>query len=86
MKPCFIKVNCLDETEDGLATINANNISPLRRLNYNDIVQTIVVMMYSSYHTTSVLSLFPFSPISRCSAEPAPLNGGDLKLKIKASL
>jgi hypothetical protein len=45
MKPCFIKVNCLDETEDGLATINANNISSLRRLNYNDTVQTIVLMM-----------------------------------------
>jgi len=45
MKPCFIKVNCLDETEDGLAIINANNISSLRRLNYNDTVQTIVLMM-----------------------------------------
>jgi hypothetical protein len=45
MKPCFIKVNCLDETEDGLATINANNISSLRRLNYNDTVQTMVLMM-----------------------------------------
>jgi hypothetical protein len=45
MKPCFIKVNCLDDTEDGLATINANNISSLRRLNYNDTVQTMVLMM-----------------------------------------
>jgi hypothetical protein len=45
MKPCFIKVNCLDETEDGLVTINANNISSLRRLNYNDTVQTMVLMM-----------------------------------------
>ncbi len=45
MKPCFIKVNCLDETEDGLATINANNISSLRRLNYNDTVQTMVLMV-----------------------------------------
>ncbi len=45
MKPCFITVNCLDETEDGLATINANNISSLRRLNYNDTVQTMVLMM-----------------------------------------
>ncbi len=45
MKPCFIKVNCLDETEDGTATINADNISSLRRLNYNDTVQTMVVMM-----------------------------------------
>jgi hypothetical protein len=45
MKPCFIKVNCVDETEDGLATLNANNISTLRRLNYNDTLQTIVIMM-----------------------------------------
>lgn len=45
MKPCFIKVNCLDETEDGLVTINANNISSLRRMNYNDTVQTMVLMM-----------------------------------------
>jgi hypothetical protein len=45
MKPCFIKVNCLDETEDGLVTINANTISSLRRLNYNDTVQTMVLMM-----------------------------------------
>jgi hypothetical protein len=45
MKPCFINVSCLDETIDGLAVINANNISSLRRLNYNDTVQTIVLMM-----------------------------------------
>jgi len=44
MNPRFIKVNVLDETEDGTATINADNISSLRRLNYNDIVQTIVLM------------------------------------------
>ena len=45
MKPCFIKVNCLDGTEDGLVTINTNNISSIRRLNYNDTIQTMVIMI-----------------------------------------
>jgi len=45
MKPCFIKVSGVDATEDGLVTINANNISSIRRLNYNDTLQTIVIMI-----------------------------------------
>ena len=45
MKACFIKLNSIDETEDGTVTINANNISSIRRLNYNDTVQTMILMI-----------------------------------------
>ena len=45
MKACFIKLFCLDDTEDGTVTINANNISSLRRITYNDVLQTIVLMV-----------------------------------------
>lgn len=45
MKACFIKLNCLEETEDNTVTINANNISTIRRINYNDVVQTMVMMI-----------------------------------------
>jgi len=31
--------------EDGSITINANNISSIRRMNYNDTVQTMVLMV-----------------------------------------
>jgi len=45
MKACFIKLYCLDETEDSTVTINANNISTIRRMNYNDVVQTMIIMV-----------------------------------------
>jgi len=45
MKASFIKLDCLEETEDGTVTVNANNISSIRRVNYNDIVQTMVLMI-----------------------------------------
>jgi hypothetical protein len=45
MKPCFIKVESLDETEDGNVTINANNITTIKRMNYNDTVQTMIQMI-----------------------------------------
>ena len=45
MKACFIKLDGLDETEDGTVTINANNISSIRRINYNDTVQTMILMI-----------------------------------------
>lgn len=32
-------------TEDAYITINANNISSLKRLNYNDTIQTMVLMV-----------------------------------------
>lgn len=44
MKACFINLDSLEETEDGTIIINANNISSIRRLNYNDTVQTMVLM------------------------------------------
>lgn len=44
MKACFIKLDSLEETEDGTVTINANNISSIRRINYNDTVQTMILM------------------------------------------
>jgi len=45
MKACFIKLFCLDETEDSTIRINANNISTIRRMNYNDVVQTMIMMI-----------------------------------------
>lgn len=57
MKAHFIKLDTVVtktdtdiETTDGLVDdstviINANNISSIRRLNYNDIVQTMVLMI-----------------------------------------
>ena len=45
MKACFIKLDSFDETEDGFVIIDANNISSIRRLNYNDMIQTMVLMM-----------------------------------------
>ena len=45
MKTLFIKLHCIEETEDGIVTVNAGNISTVKRLNYNDIVQTMVMMI-----------------------------------------
>lgn len=45
MKACFIKLNGIDETEDKTVTVNADNISSIRRINYNDVVQTMITMM-----------------------------------------
>ena len=44
MKAQFIKLSSIEETEDGIVTINSNNISSIRRINYNDVVQTMVLM------------------------------------------
>lgn len=44
MKTLFIKLHCIEETEDGTVMVNAGNISTVKRLNYNDIVQTMVMM------------------------------------------
>jgi len=45
MKAHFIKLNLVDETEDNVVTVNAGNISTIRRMNYNDVVQTMVMMI-----------------------------------------
>ena len=45
MKPCIIKLYCLDETEDSTVRLNAHNISTIRRMNYNDVVQTMIIMV-----------------------------------------
>jgi hypothetical protein len=45
MKPCFIKLDTLEETEDGSVIINAHNISSIKRINYNDTVQTMILMI-----------------------------------------
>ena len=45
MKAQFITLDTFEETEDGTITINANNISSIKRLNYNDTVQTMVLMV-----------------------------------------
>ena len=45
MKAHFIKLNALEETHDGTVIINADNISSIRRINYNDTVQTMILMM-----------------------------------------
>ncbi len=44
MKACFIKLDSVENTENGTVIINANNISSVRRLNYNDTVQTFILM------------------------------------------
>lgn len=45
MKAHFIKVDTLEETHDGTAIINADNISSIKRINYNDTVQTMIQML-----------------------------------------
>jgi uncharacterized protein YlzI (FlbEa/FlbD family) len=35
----------LEETHDGTAILNADNISTIKRLNYNDTVQTMIQMI-----------------------------------------
>ena len=45
MKAHFIKVDILEETQDGTAIINADNISTIKRINYNDTVQTMIQMI-----------------------------------------
>jgi hypothetical protein len=45
MKACFIKLYCLDETEDSTIIVNANNISTIRRVTYNDVLQTMIMMI-----------------------------------------
>lgn len=45
MKACFITLDAVDSTlENGVITINANNISSIKRMNYNDTMQTLVLM------------------------------------------
>jgi len=45
MKAQFIKLDSLDETEDGKVVIKASNISTIKRINYNDTVQTMIQMI-----------------------------------------
>ena len=45
MKSNFIQLDCLDDTIDGKVTINIHNISTIRRVNYNDVIQTMVQMI-----------------------------------------
>ena len=45
MKAHFIKLDTLEDTHDGTAIINADNISSIKRLNYNDTVQTMIQMI-----------------------------------------
>jgi uncharacterized protein YlzI (FlbEa/FlbD family) len=45
MKAHFIKLDTLEETHDGTVIINADNISSIKRLNYNDTVQTMIQMI-----------------------------------------
>jgi hypothetical protein len=45
MKAHFIKLNALEETHDGTVMINADNISSIRRIDYNDTVQTMILMV-----------------------------------------
>ena len=45
MKAYFIKLYCLDDTEDSTIIINANNISTIRRMSYNDVLQTMIMMI-----------------------------------------
>jgi len=42
---CFIKLDILEETEDGSVIVNASNISTIKRLNYNDTIQTFLTMI-----------------------------------------
>lgn len=45
MKAQFIKLDTIEETEDSSVMINVNNISSIRRINYNDTIQTMVLMI-----------------------------------------
>ena len=45
MKAHFIKADILEETHDGTVIINADNISTIKRINYNDTVQTMIQMI-----------------------------------------
>lgn len=45
MKAHFIKLDILEETHDGTVVINADNISSIKRINYNDTVQTMIQMI-----------------------------------------
>lgn len=45
MKAQFIKLDTIEENEDSSVIINVNNISSIRRINYNDTVQTMVLMI-----------------------------------------
>ncbi len=45
MKANFIKVDTFQETHDRTMIINADNISTIKRLNYNDTVQTMIQMI-----------------------------------------
>ena len=45
MKAHFIKLDILEETHDGTVIINADNISSIKRINYNDTVQTMILMI-----------------------------------------
>ena len=45
MKAHFIKLDALETTHDGTVVINADNISSIRRINYNDTVQTMIMMI-----------------------------------------
>ena len=45
MKAHFIKVDTLEETHDGTAVINADNISSIKRITYKDTVQTMIQMI-----------------------------------------
>ena len=45
MKAHFIKLDTLEETHDGSVILNADNISTIKRINYNDIVQTMIQMI-----------------------------------------
>ena len=45
MKACFIKLNCLEDTLDNTVTVNAGNISTIKRITYNDVLQTMVMMV-----------------------------------------
>ena len=45
MKAHFIKLDTLEETHDGTMIINSDNISTIKRLNYNDTTQTMITMI-----------------------------------------
>jgi hypothetical protein len=45
MKAHFIKLDTLEETHDGTVIINADNISSIKRINYNDTIQTMIQMI-----------------------------------------
>jgi hypothetical protein len=45
MNANFITLDTMEQTENGTITINANNISSIKRLNYNDTIQTMILMV-----------------------------------------